>query len=305
MPSRCTGRKIYSAALACGALLAVLPAISRSDDAAGPSIVEEVLEVEATATSLPDTPVMRRIQVTVTRPSTPGIHPFLLIAHGRGSTPEERARVGRANYPANAAYFAKRGFVVLVPTRIGYGVTGGPDLEFTGPCGNKAFEQGVAPAVRELQAVLRQAATRGYIDRDRGVLLGESFGALVVLALAASGDSHAVGVINFSGGDGGDVHSHPDNPCRPDQLAEAFARWGRAVRIPSLWLYSENDRYWGSHYPPLWFAAYTGGGAVARYVALPADKNNGHYVFNRNPPLWRPAVESFLVSIGLSSPGLT
>ncbi len=234
------------------------------------------------------------IAVTIVREDVPDRRPFLVLHHGRGVNPAERSAMGLQTYPANSRYFASKGFVVLMPTRVGYGVSGGPDVEYTGSCESKRFADGVAAAVTETRQVLRYAERFSYLDADHGIVIGESFGGLVAVAVAASDIRGVVAAVNIAGGDGGNAVQHVDEPCRPDQMRETFARYGRENRLPTLWMYSANDRVWGPVYPKQWYAAFTRAGGRATFVELPADKNNGHYIFNRNPLAWHPPFESFL-----------
>jgi hypothetical protein len=68
-------------------------------------------------------------------------------------------------------------------------------------------------------------------------------------------------------------------------------------------MYSANDRFWGPRLPSEWYGAYARAGGRGRFVELPADKNNGHFIFTRNPPAWHPAFEEFAAAIGLRNPG--
>jgi dienelactone hydrolase len=206
------------------------------------------------------------------------------------------------NYPANSRYFASLGYTVLVPTRIGYGVTAGPDVEYTGECASKRFADGAAVAVAETREIVRHAQGLAGVDPERGIVVGESFGGLVAIAVAASGIRGVRAAVNISGGDGGDARTRPDEPCRPDLLRETFAAYGRANRIPTLWMYSANDRVWGNVYPRQWFEAYLQAGGRGQFVQLPADKNNGHYIFNRNAAAWHPAFERFLAGLDAGDP---
>jgi dienelactone hydrolase len=239
------------------------------------------------------------IQVVIVREAGKGRRPFLVLHHGRGTDPAERSALGLANYPANSRYFAAHGFVVLMPTRVGYGVTGGPDLENTGDCSSKRYADGVAVAVSETRALLAYAARLPYVDAAHGIVVGESFGGLVAVAMASTDTPGLLAAVSIEGGDGGDLRRHADQPCRPDQLGETFASYGRANRLPTLWMYSANDRVWGPIYPQRWFAAFTRAGGRGQFVALPADKNNGHFIFNRNPQAWHPAFENFLAGLPL------
>jgi dienelactone hydrolase len=251
-----------------------------------------------------DAPVVRQdIAVTIVREVGAGPRPFLVLHHGRGTTPAERASMGLQTYPANARYFAERGFVVIIPTRVGYGVSGGPDVEETGGCAFKRFADGVAVAVAETRQVIDYARQLPYVDRDRGIVVGESFGGLVAIAVASSDIPGVVGAVSVAGGDGGDSVRHVDQPCRPDQLRETFARYGTANRLPTLWMYSANDRFWGPVYPRQWYQAFRLAGGRGQFVELPADKNNGHFIFNRNAPAWHPPFERFVGELQLAGRG--
>ncbi len=246
-------------------------------------------------------PVHRAMALTVVEPPAARHCPFLVILHGRPGSVDARVRMGLVEFPGNADYFARLGYVVLVPTRVGYGVTGGPDIEYTGPCFYKDYGRGMEMVVQELRQVMRYAAALPGVDPRRGLVVGDSFGGVAAVAAAAAGLPGLRGAVNFSGGDGGDLMHHIDHPCRADQMASTLAAYGRRDRVPTLWLYSANDRYWGAQAPRRWFDAFVGAGGRGRFIELPADKNNGHFIFNRNPQAWHGAFEAFAASLGLPS----
>jgi dienelactone hydrolase len=262
-------------------------------------IVETTIRVPVALPAAPGDGKRRDIFVTVVTKGEPGRRPFIVLLHGRGTDAAERAAVGLQAYPANARYFAERGFAVLVPTRAGYGMSGGPDVEYTGDCTSKSYATALNVAVSETRQVLEYARQLPYIDTDHGIVLGESFGGLIAIAAAASDLHGVVGVVNIAGGDGGDSLRHVDQPCRPDQLRDAFERLGHSNRKPTLWMYSSNDRVWGPVYPKQWYAAFRAAGGRGEFVGLPADKNNGHFIFNRNPPAWQPPLEAWLDRLGI------
>ena len=276
-----------------------LVALPASSVAATPAIIEQRVQVPVELRLAGRPEVRQDIAVNIVREVAPGRRPFLVLHHGRGVDAAERSALGLQTYPANPRYFASKGFVVLVPTRVGYGVSGGPDVEYTGTCAFKRFADGAAAAVSETRQILRYAERLAYVDPDRGIVVGESFGGLVAIAVAASDIRGVVATVNISGGDGGDSLQRLDEPCRPDQMRETFERYGRGNRLPTLWMYSANDRVWGPVYPQRWHAAFAQAGGRGQFVELPADKNNGHFIFNRNPPAWHPPFESFLGPLGL------
>jgi dienelactone hydrolase len=265
----------------------------------GAEIIEQTVAVPVEAERPGSAPVHQAMQVVIVREAGKGRRPFLVLHHGRGADPSERSALGLANYPANSRYFASRGFVVLIPTRVGYGVTGGPDLENTGDCGSKHYADGVAAAVSETRQLLAYATKLPYVDGAHGIVVGESFGGLVAVAMASTDTPGLVATVSIAGGDGGDLRRRVDNPCRPDLLGEAFESYGRSNRLPTLWMYSANDRVWGPVFPRRWHASFIRGGGRGSFAALPADKNNGHFIFNRNPQAWHPAFESFMAGLPL------
>ena len=298
-PARAASRRHGCNAASHAALALLLTALLAPSISPAAEIIEQTIKVPVTL-SVPGEPELRQdIAVTIVREAATDRRPFLVLLHGRGASQPERTAMGLKAYPANSHYFASMGFVVLVPTRVGYGVSGGPDVEYTGTCASKRFAEGAAVAVRETRQVLAYAARLPYVDPDHGIVVGESFGGLVAIAVAASDIRGVVASVNISGGDGGDARKRADEPCRPDQMRETFARYGSTNRLPTLWMYSANDRVWGPVYPRQWFAAFTHAGGRGQLIDLPADKNNGHYIFNRNAAAWHPAFEDFVSRLEL------
>jgi len=238
------------------------------------------------------------VPVLVVRTRTSAPKPYALLLHGRGTNREDNARIGRADYPANARWLARLGYVVLIPTRIGYGIAHGPDLEDTGPCDDKHYTAALDAARTEVAAVLDDAKAAHLAARD-GIVIGESFGGLIAVALASTPPKGLRAAVNIAGGDGGDSLHHVDAPCQPERLATQYALFGQGNQRPVLWMYSRNDRYWGPELPHHWFEAFRTGGGRGEFVDLPADKNNGHFIFNRNAPAWQPAFLRFTAALGL------
>ena len=61
-----------------------------------------------------------------------------------------------------------------------------------------------------------------------------------------------------------------------------------------LWIYTENDQYWGAEYPKSWLAAFREGGGRAEFIQFPPHGDDGHALFTRFPAVWQPAVRAFL-----------
>lgn len=257
-------------------------------------MVEQVFDVDVTATSMYGRSYSQAIKVTLFRDDAKARSPFMVLNHGRAANPADFVKLGRAKYTANSTYFVSRGFAVFVLTRMGYGVSGGEDVEYTGTCAVRNYPAGYEAAAAQSLKVIELARSLPYIDASRGIVVGQSYGGATSIALAAKNAEGVVAAINFAGGGGGDPIGRPGNPCRPDLLEDMFASFGAKSKIPTLWLYSENDKYFGKTHPREWFDAFRRKGGSGDFVQLPANGDDGHGSFTRNPAGWRPAVEDFL-----------
>lgn len=265
--------------------------------AAAAAVVEEIISIPVEVVDRHGKAVKQPITVTVFRNDARAKAPFLVLNHGRSGRPEERSKLGRARFPGNAKYFVERGFAVFVPTRIGYGVSGGPDVEDSGRCNERDFPPGFEAAAQQTLAVVRHAKTLPYVAADKGIVVGQSFGGATAIAVAAKNEPGVLAAVSFAGGAGGRSKSHPGDPCRPDLLGKTFAGYGARARVPTQWLYSQNDQYWGARIPKGWFDGFVKTGGRGRFVELPPSGDDGHSSFSRNPNGWRPSFEAFMREI--------
>jgi len=263
------------------------------------AIVEEIIAVPVTVSTIYGQSVSQNIQVTIWRDDSVEKAPFLVLNHGRPATDSGLASMGRQRYEANAQYFVSRGFVALIPTRAGYGPSsGGTDIEYSGTCQSRQYPAAWGAGADQTVALLKHAKTLPYVDTSRGVLVGQSVGGAVTMALAARNVEGVVAAVNFAGGGGGNPDGSPERPCRADLIEKTFSDYARTAKVPTLWMYSENDRYWGKLLPKKWFDAFVAGGGRGSFVSLPAFKADGHASFTGNPDAWKPAFEAFIKSVG-------
>ncbi len=267
-------------------------------------LVEEQFQLPVQVQDRHGTTVAQPITVTTfLDDSTPSPRPLLLLNHGRAPSPQGRAALGRARYPEASAWLASLGFVVALPTRVGYGVSGGPDVEASGTCARRQYAPVFAAAAAQSLSVLAAMRQRPGVLPDRAVFMGQSFGGLTTLALAARQPAGVQAFINFAGGGGGHPSEHPQQPCSPVQLQALFASYGQQARQPSLWLYAENDEYFGPTLPRQWFEAYRAQGGPGEFVQLPpvGGQAGGHALFTVAPALWQPVVLRFLRANGYAA----
>lgn len=268
-------------------------------------LVEEQLQVPVKVADAYGKMIAQDIVVTLFHDdTTPQPRPLLMLNHGRAADAAGRAALGRARYTDASRWLAGLGFTVAVPTRIGYGVSDGEDLEYTGACKQKNYPPGYAAAADQtLQVIdaLRTSGTsgnRGNISFKQTVVMGQSFGGATAIALAARNQPEIHLAINFAGGGGGNPKTQPQNPCAPKSLEHLFAGYGKTTRIPTLWIYAENDMYFGARLPREWFAAFKKAGGHGEFHQFPPEGDDGHALFTRAPQLWRPKVLEFLRANG-------
>lgn len=240
-------------------------------------------------------------------PAGAGPFPVVIFSHGRASKPEERAGLKYPIPRGHAAYWMRKGFAVVAPIRPGYGATGGADrersgtrIETDGSCGG-AVRLGAATEASTLavRAAIDWARTQPWADRDRILLVGQSVGGLATVATAAKNPPGVIGFVNFSGGAAGFPKERPGASCGEAALTEVYRRAGRGVHVPNLWLYAENDRFWGAAAPRAWHAAFAGGGSRTQFVmTAPVPGEDGHRLMLRGGRLWSEHVDPFVVGLG-------
>ena len=244
----------------------------------------------------------------VFRPAGGGPFPVLVYSHGRAGTPLERSRTRVPDPRGHVRYWLAKGFAVVAPIRPGYGETGGSDREDSGVrydvfgnCwGRPEFMRSASAAAEAVQATLAWLRQQPWADARHVVLAGASMGGLASIASAATNPDGVVAYINFSGGTGGSGTRAPEQSCGSAQMQDVMAAYGRTTHVPSLWLYAENDRYWGAEWPRAWHRAYAAAGEPTRFVMTPpvAD-SDGHQLLARGPRLWMADVDRFLSELGL------
>jgi dienelactone hydrolase len=261
------------------------------------AIGERVLKVPVKFEDMYRKTIERDITVTVFQQPGGAPYPLLLLSHGRAATASGRHNFGRARYSDASKYFASLGYSVWVPTRIGYGVSGSDeDPEDSGACGRKIYPPAYAAATEQMLQVIDYAKRLPEIDGARIVAIGQSFGGATSIALASRNPSGLLAAINFAGGGGGEPQMRPGEPCDPHRLAEMFAGYGKSARVPTLWIYAENDRYFAPRHVKSWHDAFRAQGGNGELLLLPPFGEDGHVLFSRGLPVWKPIVERFLHS---------
>lgn len=238
-----------------------------------------------------------KVVITQFKPAGNGPFPIVLLSHGR--SPTNRRDPPRFRYTKQVRYFVERGFAVFEPTRIGYGEYSTQfDPEDSGGCSSKDFGPMAKAGSTEILAVLDYAKQQAYVDPKRVLLVGQSVGGYLTVATAAQNPDGLVGAINFAGGSGGDPVARPGNPCAPQRMESMYSSFGKTARAPMLWIYTENDLYFGPTFSKEWSEAFIKAGGKAEYHLLPPFAKNGHTLFSSGVEIWEPVVSAFLNKLG-------
>ncbi|MBB5607162.1 MULTISPECIES: dienelactone hydrolase family protein [unclassified Janthinobacterium] len=230
------------------------------------------------------------LETTIFRPSGPGPFPLLLMNHGKQEGPARQQKRERFIYMATE--FVRRGYAVMLPMRSGFALSTGAYRDH----GCDMTANGVAQA-RDVLDALAYARRQSWVDPERILVAGQSYGGLAAMALATANLPGVRGLLNFAGG------LRVDKPVCDWQssLAKAYATFGAYSQVPSLWLYGANDSYFGPQLAQRWYRSYTGSGGKAELFAYGSFKRDAHLTLGSRDgvAIWLPRVERFLDSIGM------
>ena len=69
-----------------------------------------------------------------------------------------------------------------------------------------------------------------------------------------------------------------------------------------LWIYTENDQYFGPTFSQAWHKAFVEAGGNAEFNLLPPYARDGHSLFASGRLIWEPVVSKFLDANGFPQP---
>jgi dienelactone hydrolase len=242
------------------------------------------------------------LEALVVRPDRPGRLPLVLMTPGTPRGVGAGAGAGVVDRAPElmlsvAVAFAQRGYAAVVVLRRGFGHSEGPYAESLGTCHREDYPGTGKASADDVLGALETLRAQPWVDPQRVILLGKSTGGFAVLAAAARNPQGVVGVLDFAGGRGS---LRPDYVCRADQLIATIEQYGETAKIPSQWVWSENDHYFSPGLAQQMLSAYTSHGAPGQLAVLPPFGEDGHELLYDAPvQTWWPTVEPFLKSLNL------
>jgi dienelactone hydrolase len=241
----------------------------------------------------------------VVRPVGQGPFPLAVMNHGVSLNAHERSFFPLVEFRDAAMWFARRGYLVVAPTGPGYGAMAldAPELGLfsvfyskIGACENPNFrDAGMAAALLD-KWIIDYMTDQKIAVPDSAIVIGQSAGGWGAIALSSQNLSSVKAIITFAAGRGGRVGGKPNNNCAPDKLVDATADFGRTARTPTLWIYIENDTFFGPELSSRMHEAYTGAGGSAEYHLMPPFGGEGRFFIDSPDaiPQWSPLVSQFL-----------
>lgn len=292
--------KLITAAVASTAMLGFAQNANPVSEIFAKDMREEIVRVDVTVKDLYNKQETKPVPITIYRPKGDGPFPLVVFNHGRAVT-DKRAAQGRSRPEHLARYFVEKGFVVFAPTRIGYWETyGGFDPEDSGNCSNMRVEPMSTVASDQVLASVEYARTLPYIDASRWIVAGQSVGGLTTVATVGRNPKGLIGGINFAGGTGGNPDRTPGNPCGVAQIASYWGTIAKSSTVSMLWLYWQNDKFWGEKHPKNWHEKWLDNGGRAEFTMFPAVGEDGHGGLNTDMNSWLPVVDAYLNKLGFN-----
>jgi len=297
-----------------GTLMSVPPLLHAqptAEDAPPPSTLaadmfETVTKLPVTVKDMYGKSIDGQMVLTHFKPPGDGPFPAVIMNHGRDSN--QRANPSRYRYSDVARYWLRRGVAVFVPSRLGYGDSGmEQDPEFTGECNSKNFDAAAAVTNVQTLATVEFAIKQPWVNPSKVILMGQSMGGFATVVAMGTKHPSVIAGINFAGGSGGDAVNRKANPCGYHRVAATFEKAAKANggSTPMLWLYSENDNYWGPDIPRKWHTAYTGAGGKAEFAPFGPVSTDGHSLLAKGMSMWRPVLDQFVRLQGIAIPQAT
>jgi dienelactone hydrolase len=198
----------------------------------------------------------------------------------------------RDRFLAMSREFVKRGYAVAVPMRRGFAKSTGNYSDF----GCNMTDNGQLQA-DDVEAALTALVKNPWVDRDRIIVAGQSYGGLATMAFGTRQFPGVRGLLNFAGG----LRVDGDRCDWKASMISAFASYGARTRLPSLWFYGENDSYFDHRLAERLLQAYQSVGGASHLIAFGGFKNDAHGMVGSRDgvPIWLPETERFLKSLGM------
>jgi dienelactone hydrolase len=231
-----------------------------------------------------------RLETTVFQPNGPGPFPLIIINHGKDPGHPNLQPRDRFYHMAHA--FVARGYAVMVPMRQGFANSTGRYRDHGCDMAANGYTQ-----AEDIRDTLEFAREQKWIDGDHIVVAGQSYGGLATMALGTQELPGVRGLINFAGG----LRDDSNNCGWRSALVSAFAEYGAQNKVPSLWMYGQNDSLFGPELVSRMHDAFEQAGGKAHLVEYAPFKRDSHGMLasRDGQKVWLADAMRFLDQVGM------
>jgi dienelactone hydrolase len=231
-----------------------------------------------------------RLETTVFQPNGPGPFPLIIINHGKDPGHPNLQPRDRFYHMAHA--FVARGYAVMVPMRQGFANSTGRYRDHGCDMAANGYIQ-----AEDIRDTIEYAREQKWIDADRIVVAGQSYGGLATMALGTQELPGVRALINFAGG----LRDDSEGCGWRSSLVSAFAEYGAQNKIPSLWMYGQNDSLFGPELVARMHDAFEQAGGKAQLVEYAAFKRDSHGMLasRDGEKVWLADTMRFLDRVGM------
>ncbi len=233
-----------------------------------------------------------QLEAMIYRPSDNYMHPLIIMNHGRNGKYASVYSNESKTLSTLCSALAEKGYVVMLLVRRGYGNSQGPDSELKETAVTSGLE-----ACKDVKSAIIFMKQKSYVTKDKIVVIGHSQGGWVALASSTQKIDGLLGTVNLCGG------TNYENMGSGKINEEVQSHWiwasgilGEKNIVPTLWIYSENDRNHPVRYVNKMFEAFEKSGGKGKLIIKPPYKDNGHYIMGE-PDLFINDILDFFKSI--------
>jgi dienelactone hydrolase len=236
-----------------------------------------------------------RLEMTLLYPQGAGPYPVAVFNHGDMEIDSAHMRSKNRFVDRTVAReFLQQGWAVAFPTRRGVGLSEGHyPQNFQAGDGDATYKARIH--AEDILPALEYLKTLPEIDGNRILVTGQSAGGFAAMHVASLSLPGVVGLVNFSGGRT-DMLQGGAAGYLNRTMVRGFGEWGASIRIPSLWIFAENDSRYSANTVRAAHTAFTKAGGTAALFLNPPIHVDGHFIYHQ-PELWRKALQEYLVGL--------
>jgi dienelactone hydrolase len=244
-----------------------------------------------------------KLATIIYKPVGKGPFPVLIFHHGSTGSGTDPA-IFKRPYDAFALahWFQARGWAVVLPSRRGRGGSEGIyDEGFSTErsqgytCDETRTLAGAERALRDIDAATAVILALPFVDRTRFLVGGHSRGGILSIAWAGRHPEEPRGVVNFVGGWLGARCS------TASAVNQHLFNIGAAFHRPTLWLYSDHDRFYPLAHSRENFESFRAARGEGSFHEVKEPTAEVGHRIDLLPELWSKTMESYLGERGLPS----